>query len=135
MNGIRRGGLEGRNELETGCKMATLELLGCRIKELLGCRMKELVGCGIKLLLSCGIRELLSCGIKELLSCGIRKLDGCRMKELLGSKMKKLVNGSKTELSSPGIELTGVEAKGVGISMLERMVKVGEGVGVDVMTT
>lgn len=119
MNGIRRGGLEGRNELEIGCKMATLELLGCRIKELLGCRMKELVGCGIKL----------------LLSCGIRKLVGCRMKELLGSKMKKLVNGSKTELGSPGIELTGVEAKGVGISMLERTVKVGEGVGVDVMTT
>ena len=127
MNGIRRGGLEGRNELEIGCKMATLELLGCRIKELLGCRMKELVGCGIKLLLSCGIRELLS--------CGIRKLVGCRMKELLGSKMKKLVNGSKTELGCPGIELTGVEAKGVGISMLEPTVKVGEGVGVDVMTT
>ena len=127
MNGIRRGGPEGRNELEIGCKMATLELLGCRIKELLGCRIKELLGCRMK--------ELVGCGIKLLLSCGIRKLVGCRMKELLGSKMKKLVNGSKTELGSPGIELTGVEAKGVGISMLERTVKVGEGVGVDVMTT
>ena len=135
MNGIRRRGLEGRNALEIGCKMAALELLGCRIKELLSCRTKELVGCGRKVLLSCGIKVLLSCGIRELLSCGIRELVGCRMKELLGSNIKKLVNGSKTELGSPGIELTGVEAKGVGISMLERTVKVGEGVGVDVMTT
>ena len=74
MNGIRRGGPEGRNELEIGCKMATLELLGCRIKELLGCRIKELLGCRMKELVGCGIKLLLSCGIKELLSSGSFRL-------------------------------------------------------------
>ena len=127
MNGIRRRGLERTEELEIGCKMATLELLGCRIRELLGCRIKVLLGCRIKVLLGCRIKELLGCGMREVVGCGI--------KELLGSKTKELVNGSKSELGSVWTELTGVETKGVGISMVERKVKVGEGVGVDVMTT
>ena len=133
MNGIRRRGLVRTKELEIGCKMATLELLGSRIKVLLGCRIEQ-VGCRIELV-GCGMREVVGCGIKELLGSKTKELLGSKTKKLLGSKRKKLVSGSKSELGSAGIELTGVETKDVGISMVERKVKVGEGVGVDVMTT